>query len=719
VEAALTRARHRVPLVRHCGAAALASVLGFFGKHVSLDEVRTILGSGRDGSGAAALLRCARSFGLRGRGVRVEVEDLDYLPAGSVLFWEFRHFVVFESATRKEVRVVDPAGGRRRVPMDKFRRAFTGVALVFEPSETFEPAPPRPKRIAGLFKQVLEHRDLLWRIVLTSILVQMLAAALPLLTGVLIDRVVPRRDHSLLLVLALGYAVFQMMNAVAGFVRSHLFLHLRTQLESKFTLRFMDHLVDLPYSYFQQHTSGDLMVRLGSNSSVREILTSTLLSTVMDGTMASIYLVLLLLASPELTAIVVVLALARVALLAYMRIKQRQFLAESLENQARSQTSQVEMLSGMETLKAMGLEHRAADDWASVFVDGLNVSIRRGRLNAAFGVLLTGLETMNALVFMFYGTYLVLQGTLSLGTMMAFSALAAAFLGPLNNLVSSALQLQMLEVYVERLNDVMETPPEQSPGAVVAGPLAGAVALENVSFRYALQSPMVLDDVSLRIEPGSRVALVGRTGSGKSTLARLLAGLYEPASGRVLFDGRDLKGLDRRSVRSQLGIVTQETQLFGGSIRRNIALCDPQTVLENVIEAAKVAGVHDDIVAMPMGYETLLTDRGLSLSGGQRQRLAIARAVASRPKILVLDEATSHLDALTEQRVNESLSALRCTRIVIAHRLSTIRDADLIVVVEAGKIVEQGRHEELLDRGGRYAELLGTQKDHGSVARHA
>jgi ABC-type bacteriocin/lantibiotic exporter with double-glycine peptidase domain len=596
--------------------------------------------------------------------------------------------------------------------MAVFRRAFTGVALVFEPSDGFERAAPKPKRIAGLVKQVLERRDLLVRILVASALVQTLSAVMPLLTGVLIDRVIPHRDFSLLFVLALGYVVFQFFNIVAGFVRTHLFIHLRTQLEVRFTLRFLDHLVDLPYSYFQQHTSGDLMVRLGSNNSIREILTSTLLSTVMDGSMASIYLVLMLLANGPLTAMVVALAAARLLLLALIRWKQRQLLAESLENQARSQTSQMEMLTGMETLKAMGLEHRAADNWSNLFIDGLNVSIRRSRLDATFGVFLSLLGIANTMVLMFYGAYLVLQGTLTLGMMMAFSALAGGFVGPLNNLVSSALQLQMLEVYVERLNEVMETPPEQDDRAVApADALTGAITVERVSFRYTSQSAPVLDDISVDVKPGWRVALVGRTGSGKSTLARLLAGLYDPTVGRILFDGRDLKTLDRRSVRGQLGIVTQDTQLFSGSIRRNIALSDPEIEMDRVVQAAKLASIHDEIMAMPMGYETLLADRGLSLSGGQRQRLAIARALARVPRILVLDEATSHLDVMTEEKINENLAGLRCTRVVIAHRLSTIREADLILVIDAARIVEQGTHEELLRAGGRYAQFIGSQRD--------
>src|SRR5438128_1688445 len=299
---ALRQNRRRIPVVRQlavtdCGAAALAMVLAYNGKEVPLEDVRNAVGFGRSGTTAESMLRAGRAYGLRGRGVHAEIEGLENLPVGAILYWDFSHFVVFERLRRKSVDVVDPAVGRRSVPMDKFRKAFTGVALLFEPAGSFEPGGTTPKQTAGLFKQVLECKDLLARIVSTSVLVQILAAALPLFTGILIDQVVPRKDYSLLLVLAAGYCVFQVFSLAAGFVRSHLFVHLRTQLEARFTLRFLDHLIGLPYSYFQQHTSGDLMVRLGSNASVREILTSTALSAFMDGTMASIYLVLLLLAS--------------------------------------------------------------------------------------------------------------------------------------------------------------------------------------------------------------------------------------------------------------------------------------------------------------------------------------------------------------------------------------------------------------------------------------
>jgi ATP-binding cassette subfamily B protein len=713
----------QIPWVRQlsatdCGAAALAMALRYHGREVPLAEIRQVLGVGRNGTTASELLRAGRLYGLRGRGVQAELDDLPSLPPGTILYWEFCHYVVLEHAGAKFVRIVDPAAGRRRVPITTLRRAFTGVALIFEPSEAFEPGKVKTDRAWGLLKQVFEHWGLLARILSTSAIIQILSAVMPILTGVLIDRVVPQRSYSLLFLLATAYVVFQLFNALAGFIRSHLLLYLQTQVEATFTLRFLDHLVELPYSFFQQRTAGDLMMRLSSNASIKEIVTSTTLSALIDGFMVSFYLILLMLANVPLTLMVIAIAAGRVLLVVLMRQKQRELLAETLEFSARSQTYQVEMLSGMETLKAMGLEHRAAENWSNLFVDSLNISVKKGRLDAIFTTLQSLLSTASTVAVMFYGTYLVLKGSFTLGTMVAFSALAAGFFGPLTSLISAGVQFQMVETYLDRINDVLSTAPEQKPGAVaLTEKLAGAVSLERISFRYAKPDPLVLQEISLAIPPGCRVALVGRTGSGKSTLARLMSGLYEPSAGRILFDGKDLTSLDLRSVRNQLGIVTQDTQLFGGTVRQNIALADPQMGLDQVIYAAKLACIHDEIVAMPMAYETVLADRGLSLSGGQRQRLALARAVARRPTILVLDEATSHLDAVTEELVNQNLARLHCTRVIIAHRLSTIREADLIIVLHAGRVVTHGIHEELLRTSSEYAELLRAQRhEHADVS---
>jgi ATP-binding cassette, subfamily B, bacterial len=718
----LKRRRKIIPVIRQlaatdCGPASLAMVLGYFGKNVPLDDVRRRMGISRDGVTATSLLNTGRSYGLSARAVQLEPENVANIPPGAILYWEFNHFVVLEKSGLKTIKIVDPAFGRRSISVKQFSTSFTGVALIFEPGEIFTAHKEgKDHQLTSLFGQIFQRRDLIARIIFASLFVQSLAAIVPLLLAIVVDRVIPHSDLSLLIVLAGAYCTFQIFSVISGYIRTQLLIHLRTDLEARFTLRFLDHLINLPYSFFQQHTSGDLMVRLGSNSTIRDMLTSSALSAMLDGTMAALYLLLLLIASVPLTLVALGLAFIRFVLLATVRWRQRRLIVETLENQARSQTFQVEMISGIETLKAMGLEQRSAETWSHLFVEGLNIAVRQGQLDALFEGCLNFLSTATTLVFLFYGAALVLRGTLSLGLMLAFSAIAAGFLGPLNSLVSAVLQMQTVEIYIERVNDVFRTAPEQTPGVFPPiGALKGNIAVENLTFRYSTESPCVVNEVSVSFDIGSRVALVGRSGSGKSTFAKLLAGLYEPTSGRVTLDGHDLRTVNLRSVRSQFGIVTQDTHLFAGSIRSNISLSNPDMSLDQVVRSAKLASIHDDIIAMPMGYETVIHDRGLSLSGGQRQRLAIARAIASGPRILILDEATSHLDSMTEHLVANNLSSLRCTQVIVAHRLSTIMQAELILVMDEGQIVEQGNHGSLLAAGGIYASLVQAQRESRQV----
>ena len=627
----------RIPYIQQmeiadCGAACLAMSLAYHGRSVSPEEIRRATRTSRGGVDARSIVEAAQIYGLEARGVKVEIDGLHHLDRGSILHWEFNHFVVLDRVTRNGVEILDPAIGRLRIPLDRFSKSFTGVAILVKPTEKFE----RGKTSSGgawrYLRPIIRQGKVLSKVGVTSLLIQLFALATPILTGVIVDRVVPEGDQDLLLIVSLGLLAMVLFYLLSTFVRAHLLLALRAQLDLTLTTGFISHLVRLPYSFFLQRSTGDLMARLNSNITVREILTTGAISSVLDGTLVAIYLILIFAQSVSMGLVVVVLAALQITILLFTRRPIQRLMAESLQAQARSQGHLAEMVSGIETLKSVGAEARSVGQWSNLFADEINATLARGRLNALVEALSGALRVASPLVVLTVGAIGVLNGELTLGTMLALSALAVGFLVPLSGLITTGMQMQLLGSYMQRINDVLDTPSEQEAEDVEpAGELSGRITLENVSFRYGEGGPNVVDDVSLEIDPGQTIGIVGKSGSGKSTLAHLILGLYNPTGGRVLYDGRNLKDLEATSVRRQLGIVPQHSYLFGTTIEANISLTSPDAPHERIEAAARIACVHDDIAEMPLNYDTMLADGGASLSGGQRQRVALRARSRSPP----------------------------------------------------------------------------------------
>jgi ABC-type bacteriocin/lantibiotic exporter with double-glycine peptidase domain len=696
-----------------CGTACLAMVLSYYGRETSVAECREICDTGRDGLSARTIAEAARSCGLRVKAFSLEPADLKYVRLPAVAHWGFDHFVVVEKWSPRRVVIVDPAAGRRRLRREEFEADFTGVVLTFEPGAHF-----RTRRREGSFwleylKSMLAapgNKRVLAQILLASALLQAAGLALPVFTKVLVDQVLPFRIGNVLTLLGVGVTCVVAVQALMSYLRSSMLIYLRGLLDSKLMLDFFEHLLALPFRYFQERTSGDLLMRMGSNSLIREVFTDQTLSIFLDGSLVILYGAILLTQAPLFGLAALTLGALQLLILLSTRVRVRHLLQRELNAESEERSYVVEVLKGMPVLKASGAENRALDHWSNLFFRRLNASLERDRSLAVIESGVGALRMFSPLLLLWLGATLVLDGRMSLGTMLALNALGTAFLAPLSALVASGQQLQLAGAHLERLSDVLTAEPEQAvrPGTG-APPLAGRIEARNLRFRYGPDSPEVVSGVSFTVEPGQKVALVGPTGCGKSTLVMLLLGLYQPTGGEVFYDGRSLREHNYLRLRGQVGVVLQESFIFSGSVRQNIALHDPGASLEEVERVSELACIDADVSRMPMGYETPVAEGGTALSGGQRQRLSIARALLRDPRILMLDEATSHLDAVTERRLDEHLSSLSCTRVVVAHRLSTISNADLILVMDRGCIVERGRHHELLRMGGLYAELVGGQ----------
>ncbi|MBF0306356.1 MAG: NHLP family bacteriocin export ABC transporter peptidase/permease/ATPase subunit [Alphaproteobacteria bacterium] len=702
-----------------CGAASLGIILAHYGRWVPLEELRVACGVSRDGSKASGVLRAARAYGLHAKGYKRDLADVSDLRLPLVVFWNFNHFLVVEGIDRRRGTVFlnDPAQGHRTVSMAEFDDAFTGVCLAFAPGPEFQPGGAGPAIGRNVKKRIRGLGGPLTYVGLVALAATVPAMVVPVFTGIFVDHVLLRQSTDWLMPLLIGMGVTALgRGLIAWLLQVHL-ARIEIDLSLTTSRAFLWHVLRLPIEFFFQRRAGDLTVRVNGNDRVASLIAQQLAPTLI-GLVSMAILGLAMLSYDWLmtVALVALTASSGLALLAASR--SRETVGRTLlKHEGQMQASVMAGVQMIDTLKSSGLENEFFSRLGGVLANYLNTvqaMMRQTELLNAVPRVTTGLATALVLAI---GGWRVMEGVLTIGGVVAFQSLAGSFLQPLAGLVRLGGDLQTAKGDLARLEDVqayaldpraadeaslLDAPPDQ-------GGLSGAILFRDVVFGYARHGAPLLDGFSLTVRPGERVALVGASGSGKSTLGRLACGLYQPWSGDILFDDKPLSRIPPRLFHRSVAMVDQDISLFEGSLRDNLSLWNPALGEDRILRALRDAEMLDDIQSRPRRWECHVAENGANFSGGQRQRLEIARALAGDPSILVLDEATSALDPQVEAAIDLNLRRRGCTCLIIAHRLSTIRDCDQIIVLDKGRIVERGTHEELVASRGAYLRLIESE----------
>lgn len=697
-----------------CGATCIAMISRYWQKKISINYLRELIGTGRTGASLKNLATAAENIGYHARPVRASLSRIIDHKNPWIAHWQGEHYVVVYRVKKNKFLIADPALGKFELSRQEFITCWTGFALLLEPTADLAQAPTE-KRSLGKFLVLLKpYYSVGLTIIIASILIQLLGIVSPLFTQIILDQVVVNRSQSTLNVLVVGILLFGVLGIGLSAIRNYLLSYLANRLDLTMISGFINHALNLPLKFFESRRVGDIITRVQENQKIQQFLISNLLLSWLDFLTGFIYLGLMLYYNWKLTALIlllippiIVLTLAATPLL--RRISRQRFSATADQNSAL-----VEMMTGISTVKAVTAEKDLRWRWEELLTNQLNVQFKNQKLAINLGFVSGMINSVGGVLLLWYGASLVIQGELSIGQYVAFNMMKGYIINPVLKLVGMWDELQEVLISVERLNDVFEAKSEvaNQNDKLVLGELQGSIQLDNVTFRYDEGEEInILQNISLNIVAGQTVAIVGRSGSGKSTLVKMIQGMYHPTSGDISVDGHNLEHISLGSLRSQIGVVPQDCFLFSGTILENITMYNADVSLEEVITTARLAEAHSFIQALPLGYNTKVGERGDNLSGGQRQRIAIARAFMGSPPILILDEATSSLDTESERRFQENLTRLtnQCTTIIIAHRLSTVRNADRIVVLDQGMIVEQGNHEELCDQKGLYYELAKQQ----------
>ena len=715
----LTRSVARVPVVMQlealeCGAASLCMILAYYNKWIPLEQVREDCGVSRDGSNARNVLKAARYYGLEAKGYRYEPEALkEHGTFPCIVHWNFNHFVVLNGFRGGKAYLNDPAKGSYSVSMEAFDNAFTGICLQFSPSETFTPS-GKPKSVFSFAARRLRGTGAAIAFaVLTSVIAALMGFIQPAFSRIFLDYLLNGKSLDWTVPFLVFLGVFNAVEILTSAFKAISSLRISGKMAAVGNASYMWKVLKLPMRFFSQRMAGDIQGRQNSNASIANSLINTFAPLALNGFMLVFYLVIMLRYSVLLTVIGLA-SLGINAVVSRLISKRRLNITRvSMRDSAKLSSATVAGIEMIESIKASGAESGYFKKWSGYQASVNTQQVKYLKLNQYLGMIPQFVSTLANQIVLFLGIWLTMQGSFTVGMIMAFQGFLAAFMQPAMTMVSAGQTLQEMRTQMERVDDVMEYPDDvvfdESDCPENAAKLSGQVELKNVAFGYSPLAEPLIRDFSMTVAPGTSVAIVGASGSGKSTVSRLIAGLYKPWSGEILFDGRPMRTIPRSVFRGSVAVVDQEVILFEDTVSNNIKMWDDSIEDFEVILAARDAQVHEDIMQRPKGYQHRLIEGGRDFSGGQRQRIEIARALAQNPTVIILDEATSALDAKTEYEVVRAIRDRGITCIVVAHRLSTIRSCDEIIVMERGEIRERGTHGELMENSRIYRELVSAE----------